>query len=383
MENNITREDLDHLIAFLQSAPILTQSSQVRQFEKAWSHWLGVSHSVFVNSGSSANILALAALRQLSGEGGEVIVPPLGWVSDINAVLFNGFTPVFADINPRTLAMDEAQILAKITSRTKAVLLIHIQGFNGLTQRLLHELDRRGIMLIEDVCESHGAEFNGRKLGGYGAMSCFSFYYAHHMSSIEGGMVCTNDHETYEIIRMLRSHGMVREADDEGIKQRYAHDHPDLSPHFIFAYPGYNMRNTEIGAVLANAQLSRLDANNHQRRLNFALFLENLDPGKYRTDFDLEGSCNYAFNLILKHPDTSLRKRVESALTASHVEFRRGSSGGGNQLRQPYLSLMLPKDEHKRYPQTEHLHFFGYYIGNYPDLSRTKILTLCELLNAL
>ena len=380
MEDNITREDLDTLIEFLKGTPRLTQSSNVRAFEEEWSRWLGVRYSVFVNSGASANLIATTALKYLSG-GGEIIVPTLTWVSDIASVLQNGFVPVFVDINPRTLCMDSDQVIAKLSEKTKAVFLTHVQGFNGLTDRLLDALEERHIPLIEDVCESHGASFKGKKLGSFGLVSNFSFYYAHHMSTIEGGMVCTNDRTIYETARMLRSHGMVRESLSDEMKQQYARDNPDLSPDFIFAFPGYNMRNTEVGAVLGRSQLKRLDENNVRRRRNFECFLENLDSDKYRTDFDLEGSCNYAFNLILKKPNTKLRDRVERALDKAGVEFRRGSSGGGNQLRQPYLKTIVPDKEWEKYPQIEHVHFYGYYIGNYPVLEESKILALCELLN--
>ena len=382
MEDNITREDLDTLIEFLRGTPRLTQSSHVRAFEDEWSKWLGVRYSVYVNSGASANLITMTALKHLYG-GGQIIVPTLTWVSDIASVVQNGFTPVFVDINPRTLCMDSDQVIAKLSAETKAVFLTHVQGFNGLTDRLLRTLEERNIPLIEDVCESHGATFKGKKLGSFGLASNFSYYFAHHMSTIEGGMVCTNDRTIYETARMLRSHGMVRESLSDEIKQKYARENPDLSPDFIFAFPAYNMRSTELGAVLGRSQLKRLDDNNVRRRRNFELFLNNLDSDKYRTDFDLEGSCNYALNLILKKPDTELRDRVERALGQASVEFRRGSSGGGNQLRQPYLKTIVPDKEWEKYPQIEHVHFYGYYIGNYPVLEESKILALCKLLNHL
>lgn len=382
MEDNITKEDLDTLIVFLKDMPRLTQSRNVLEFEKEWSDWLGVRHSVFVNSGASANLISMAALRHLYGLG-EIIVPPLTWVSDIASVIQNGFKPVFVDINPKNLCMDDAQVISKLNDNTRAVFLTHVQGFNGLTNRLLQNLQERNIPLIEDVCESHGATFKGKKLGAFGLISNFSFYFAHHMSTIEGGMVCTNDETIYETIRMLRSHGMVRESTNIEIKQKYTQDHPDLSPDFIFAYPAYNVRNTEIGAVLGRSQLKRLDQNNIKRRKNFELFIKNLDPKKYRTNFELEGSCNYAFNLVLKEPDPEFRENVETALNEAGVEFRRGSSGGGNQLRQPYLKTFMPDNEYEKYPEVEHIHFFGYYIGNYPALESQKILELCNLLNSL
>ena len=383
MNNNIVRDDLDALIEFLrQDNPILTQSTNVRAFEREWCEWLGVKHSVFVNSGSSANLLSIAAIRHLYGPG-EVIVPTLTWVSDIAAVLHCGLSPVFVDIDPRTLGMDVDQVISRITPKTRAVFLTHILGYNALNQRLLEELERRNVSLIEDVCESHGATFNGRKAGTFGLMSNFSFYYAHHLTTIEGGMVCTNDDGLYEILRMLRSHGMVREASSDSVKNGYKSRHPDLNPDFIFAYPAWNVRSTELNAVMGRQQLKRLDENNRRRTENLHLFLEHLDSEKYRTDFATEGSSNYAFTLILRYGDADLRGRVESALRSRGIEFRRGTSGGGNQLRQPYLRGLFGEKECLKYPQVEHVHFFGYYIGNYPGLERESILELCALLNGL
>ena len=382
MRNNITRADLDCLVEFLQQDdPTLTQSTNVREFEREWSEWLGVKHSVFVHSGSAANLVTMAALRQLRGDG-EVIVPTLTWVSDIASVLHAGMKPVFVDINPRTLGMDISQVLDKVSDNTKAVFLTHVLGYNGLDQRLLNELKQRNIPLIEDCCEAHGATYGDRRVGSMGWASNFSFYYAHHLSTVEGGMVCTNDDELYEAIRIYRSHGMVREAAEQKTKDRYQSEYPDLNPDFIFAYPAYNVRGTELNAVIGRNQLKRLDDNNAIRTRNLKLFLNGLDPAKYQTDFAVEGSSNYAFTLILRSPDVELRDRVESTLRGLKVEFRRGTAGGGNQLRQPYARKRFG-DEYKSYPFTNHVHFYGWYIGNYPDLDPEKINDLCKHLNAL
>ena len=383
MRNNIARDDLQAVIRFLSTDdPILTQSKQVELFEQEWSAWLGVRHSVFVNSGSSANLITMAALRHRFGPG-EVIVPTLTWVSDISAVLHAGLTPVFVDIDPRTLGMDNCAVIEKLSPRTRAVFLTHILGYNALGARLLEVLRERGIPLIEDVCESHGATFEGRKLGTFGLASNFSFYYAHHMSTVEGGMVSTDDAELYAMLRMLRAHGLVREAGDDAVKRRYAEAHPDLTPEFIFALPGFNVRSTEINAVMGRSQLPRLDANNERRRANLALFLRHLDPQKYVTEFATEGSCNYAFTLVLREPDAALRDRVMAALHERGIEFRRGTSGGGNQLRQPYLRGLVAAEDLARFPHVDHVHFYGFYIGNYPDLEADRIVWLCDMLNAI
>ena len=383
MRNNITRADLDAVRRLLdQDDPILTQSRQVRAFEREWSDWLGVKYSVFVNSGSSANLVTMAALKELYG-GGEIIVPTLTWVSDIASVLHCGLTPVFVDIDRRTLGMDNGEVLRKITPRTRAVFLTHILGYNALGRPLLDELHHRGIVLIEDVCESHGATFEDRKLGTFGLASNFSFYYAHHLSTVEGGMVCTNNADLYEAVRMLRSHGMVRELDSESRRREFQDEYPDLNPEFIFAYPGFNVRGTEINAVIGRSQLSRLDANVRRRTENLLLFLKHLDPCAYQTDFATEGSSNYALTLILREPDAELCRRVMAALKAHGVEYRRGTSGGGNQVRQPYLRRLLGPDAWHDYPRADHVHFYGFYIGNYLTLEREKILRLCDLLNGL
>ena len=300
MRNNIARRDLGAVAEFLQQDdPRLTQSNHVAQFEREWSEWLGVKYSVLVNSGSSANLLTIAALKEHYGVG-EIIVPTLTWVSDIASVIHCGFKPVFVDIDRRTLGMDNNQVIEKLTAETKAVFITHVLGYNGITKPLLDELKARKIVLIEDVCESYGATFLGRKLGTFGLISNVSFYYAHHMSTIEGGMISTDDAKLFETLRMLRSHGMVREATSPEIKDAYCRDFPDLNPDFIFAFPAYNVRSTEINALIGRSQLKRLDENNMRRSVNLRLFLDNLDPKKYQTDFETAGSCNYAFTLILQ-----------------------------------------------------------------------------------
>jgi CDP-6-deoxy-D-xylo-4-hexulose-3-dehydrase len=298
-------------------------------------------------------------------------------------VLNAGLTPVFVDVDPRTLGMDAEQVIAKLGPRTRAVFPTHVLGYDALDDRLLDALRERRIPLVEDVCESHGATHGGRKLGTFGWASNFSFYYAHHMSTIEGGMVCTDDPELWAVLRMLRSHGMSREAGAQEIRQRWSDAHPDLTADFIFALPGFNVRSTEINAVIGRSQLRRLDANNERRRENLSLFLRGLDPAKYVTDFRVEGSCNYAFTLVLREPDEALRDRVIAALREHGVEFRRGTSGGGNQLRQPYLRGLVDLPDLARFPRVDHVHFFGFYIGNYPDLDRGRISWLCDILNAL
>ena len=383
MHNNFTKADMNAVIKlFKQKNIILTQSKYVKKFEKKWSKWLGVKYSVFVNSGSLANLLTMTVLKILYGKG-EIILPSLTWVSDINSVIQNDLKPVFVDINPKNLCMSEEEIFKKVNKNTLAVFMTHAQGFNGLTSKLISFLKNRKVLLIEDVSESHGATFNKKKLGTFGKISNFSFYYAHHMSTIEGGMICTNDKKIYEIVKILRSHGMVRESNSSFFEKKMIKKYPKLSPKFIFLYSGYNFRNNEVGGVIGLNQLKSLDKNNKKRKENFKFFLKLLDRSKYRTDFQIDGSCNYAFPVILKTKSLKSRNLFENLLLKNKIEFRRGNAGGGNQLRQPYLQKFSRNMNLKDFKEVDHIHFFGYYIGNYPSLSKAKIKKICNILNCI
>ena len=381
MHENFTKSDMDAAIKLLKKRDrVLTQSTNVKLFERRWSKWLGVRYSVFVNSGSSANLLTMSVLKILYGKG-EIILPSLTWVSDINSVIQNNFKPVFVDINPNNLCMSEKQIIKKVNKKTLAVFMTHAQGFNGLSSKLVSFLKKKKILLIEDVCESHGATFKNKKFGTFVKISNFSFYYAHHMSTIEGGMVCTNDKKIYELLKILRSHGMARESGNSFLEKKMIKKYVKLSPKFIFLYSGYNFRNNEIGAVIGLNQLKSLDKNNKKRKENFKLFLQLINKKKYRTDFQIEGSCNYAFPVILKNKDLKFRSIFEKTLLENKIEFRRGNAGGGNQLRQPYLKKFVKNLNFKNFKEVDHIHFFGYYIGNYPSLSKIKIKKICDMLN--
>jgi len=385
MNNNITPSDNKSVINFLKKNPRLTNGEMVKNFEKKWSKWLGVKYSVFVNSGSAANLASISYLRTLYNNG-EVIVPTVTWVSDVTSVLYNNFKPVFVDINLENLAANENLIKRAINKKTRAIFITHLLGLNGLTEGIIKLAKKNKILLIEDVCESHGATFKKKKLGSYGSISNFSFYYAHHMSTIEGGMICTNEKKIYETLRIIRGHGLLRESQDSNMKKKTIKKFNHLNKEFLFLYPGYNLRSTEINAVYGLSQIKRLDQNNKNRVKNFSLFLKNLDDEKYMTNFNSEGSCNYAFIIILqeKFRNFNFRKKFENILNNKNIEFRRGLAGGGDQTKQPYLNYF--KNKFKivgNLKNTKIVHNYGYYIGNYPTLKKQKILEICKILNSI
>ncbi len=388
MKNNILGTDLEPVINLLKGVdPRLTAGEKVRDFEEKWSNWLGVKYSVFVNSGSSANLLCIALLKEKFPEGGDIIVPPFTWSSDISSLIWMGFNPIFIDIRLSSLALDPKLTIRELekNKNIKAIFLTHAQGLNGLDSELSKYLKDNNIILIEDVCESHGVILeNGLKAGTEGQLSCFSFYYAHHMSTIEGGMVCTNNEYYYDSLRMLRSHGMVREVNNSERKKKWVEKYKDLNEKFIFTRPAFNFRNNEIGALIGLEQIKRLDKMIEKRCENFQLFLELLPSWCFK-DFNLKGQSNYAFNVILKDPDQKLMLRLQKVLEENEVEYRRGSAGGGNQMRQPYVRSIFNFSEEeikKIAPVTDHIHFFGMYLGNYPELEISSIKEIARIISS-
>ena len=381
MTNNILQEDKKALLNFIKSTNKFTNGTKVKEFEKKWSKWLGVKYSTFVNSGSSANLISLHVLKELKKNKTEVILPAFTWNSDIVSVLNAGFKPIFVDIKLKNLALDEEKVKKKINKKTAAIFLTHAMGFAGISSDFLKFIKKKKIFLIEDVCESHGATLKNKKLGSLGNISNFSFYYAHHITTIEGGMICTNSKQIDSIVKMKRGHGLLRDSQNDPLINKMKKKLKDLNSDFIFLTEGFNFRNNELSAVIGLQQLKRLNKIIKARNINHRLFIKHLRKDIFFTDFDLNGSSNYAFQLILKKRNKKLFNKVLSVLKNNSIEYRVGSVGGGNQLRQPYLKSYNLKKDFKSLKNTEHMHFYGLYIGNYPHLDHKKITNLCKLLD--
>ena len=378
INDNVTKSDRQVLSDFILSGERLTNGPKVNEFERIWSEWLGVKHSVMVNSGASANYISIAMVKELKGKG-EVIVPPLGWVSDLSSIAQLGMKPVIVDIDMKNLAITAENIKNAITNETKAIVLIHCLGFNGISDEIIKIAKDNDILLIEDCCESHGATYNGQKIGTFGDISLFSFYFGHHITTVEGGVVCVNTPELHDLAKLFRSHGMTREASQE-LQAKYQERYPYLNPLFTFAVAGFNMRSTEINAVLGIEQMKRLDYNIQKRTDNLNTWLKNLDFHKYFTQFDTEGSSNFALPLVLNKEYKDKLKSVCSILEEEKVEYRLGTAGGGNQALQPYLNKL----DHAvvgELPNANYIHYNALYIGNHPELTETQIINLCNKLN--
>ena len=380
INDSITDGDKKAMVDFINTPnQRFTNGVRVKEFEKAWSEYLGCEYSVFVNSGASANYMMTSIMKETHGLG-EVIVSPLGWVSDVAPLVNLGFTPVFVDVDFQNMSITLENIKDAVTDHTVGVCLVHVLGFNAISEELVDFCKKNDLFLMEDCCESHGVEHNGTKVGNFGDVSNFSFYFGHHITMIEGGMVCTNNSTIYDLAKLFRSHGMTREA-SPALMDTYSEKYPDLNPLFTFSVPGYNFRNQEINAVLGLEQLKRLDFNCEQRSKNFILWVDNLNSNKFMVDYEQNGNSNFALPLILQKKDLELFKKCCKLLEEEEVEYRVGTAGGGNQARQPYLEgYDVIKHDLKN---VDHIHDYGLYIGNHPELIDEDIINLCQKLNSL
>jgi CDP-6-deoxy-D-xylo-4-hexulose-3-dehydrase len=375
INDNITTKDKKVLSDFVLNSNRFTNGPKVKEFEKVWSEWLGVNHSVMINSGASGNYISIAMVKELVGKG-EVIVPPIGWVSDISSILQLGMKPVFVDVDMSNFCITAENIKKAITKETKAIVLIHTLGFNGMTDEIIKIAKENDLILIEDCCEAHGAEFEDKRVGSIGDISLFSFYFGHHITTIEGGMVCVNNPELYDLAKLFRSHGMTREASPK-LQDHYQLKYPNLNPLFTFAVPGFNMRSSEFNAVLGLEQMNRLDYNIKCRKNNLKIWLDNLDPIKFVTEYKSKGNSSFALPLITKQ---KLLNKVCKVLEEEKVEYRIGTAGGGNQAKQPYLSNHY-FNIIGTLNNADYIHENGLYIGNHPELTESQIINLCKKLN--
>ena len=380
INDSITDGDKKALTDFINTPnQRFTNGPKVKEFEKAWSEYVGCDFSIFVNSGASANYIMASIMKEEKGVG-EVIVSPLGWVSDVSPLVNLGFTPVFVDVSMENMSITLDNIKAAVTDKTVGVSLVHVLGFAAVTDEMKKFCDDNDLFFIEDCCESHGETYKGTKVGNFGDVSNFSFYFGHHITTIEGGMVCINDERLYDYAKLFRSHGMTREASVQ-LQEQYERSRPDLNPLFTFAVPGYNMRNQELNAVLGLEQLKRLNYNCDKRRDNFKSWVDSLNSNKFFVDFHQNGNSNFALPLVLKEKDLELFEKCCILLEEQNVEYRVGTAGGGNQARQPYLDKynFIAHD----LSNVDHIHDFGLYIGNHPELVDEDIVNLCKELNNL
>ncbi|MDQ7827801.1 MAG: DegT/DnrJ/EryC1/StrS family aminotransferase [Armatimonadota bacterium] len=316
---------------------------KVKQFERLFAAYLGVRHAVMVNSGSSANLIALSLLShpELANHlraGDEVIVPAVPWSTTVFPVLQVGAIPVFVDVDLETFNISIEEIEKAITPRTRAVIVVHLLGRPVDMDAVLAVAQEHGLFVIEDACEAPGAMVHGRKVGTFGDVATFSFFFSHHISTIEGGLVVTNNDDFADLARSLRAHGWVREMI---AREAWAARCPDFDPRFLFVTAGYNFRPTEIQGAFGIHQMEKLEAYIEIRRANAAYWRDHLSPYQDRLAIADEhaGGRHVWFSYPLRIlPGAGFgRRELARALEANGIETR--PIMAGNMAAQPVMRL--------------------------------------------
>lgn len=320
-----------------------TMGKKTRAFEQQYAAYTGSSYGVMSNSGSSANLLAIAALANpvtpnYLKPGDEVIVPALSWSTTIWPIIQHQLTPVLVDCDIESFNFDLNKLEAAIGPKTRAIMLVHVYGNPCNMDAVMTLAKKHHLLVIEDCCEAMGAFYAGKAVGSFGTVGNFSFFFSHHISTMEGGISVTNDFELTETMRIMRAHGWSREADQH---QKYINLYPDIDPRFIFINLGYNLRPTEVNAAIGQVQLPKLDQLVANRRETADFFLNHL--AKYQEYFDFQQEIPqgkhvwFGFSLILKDDAPFTLKEITSYLQAQHIETR--PIIAGNMARHPAFNM--------------------------------------------
>jgi CDP-6-deoxy-D-xylo-4-hexulose-3-dehydrase len=366
----------------------LTMGSNVTEFEHAMAEYLGVKYAVMVNSGSSANLLAISLLvNKLSKyklcPGDEVMVPIVCWSTSVWPIVQLGLTPVFVDVEHDGMNMCIDDMIRKMSSKTKAVMLIHVLGTCCDMERMSKFVKQHDLFLIEDTCESLGSKYNNRLLGTIGDIGTFSFYYSHHITTGEGGLVVTNNKDDYDILMCMRSHGWSRNLSNRTeLEMKYK----DVDPRFLFVNSGYNLRPLEISGCIGLKQLEKLDEMNSNRCRNYAMLKNSLlNHPKYTDQFvfieprDKVDVAWFGMPLLL---NTCYRHQYSSYikyLSNNGIENRPLISG--NFARQPCLAAYNINLEPNDFPNGEHIGSSGFFIGLHTTLLKEEqISTVCNIM---
>jgi CDP-6-deoxy-D-xylo-4-hexulose-3-dehydrase len=301
---------------------------KVKEFEALFADYIGVKHAVMVNSGSSANLLALAILTnpQLTGHferADEVITPAVTWATTVFPILNMGLLPVLVDVDVNSFNIIPDEVESAITSKTRAIMLVHLLG-NPCNMDSITDIARRhNLVVIEDACEAHGAEYRGKKVGSFGDLATFSFFFSHHINTIEGGMVLTDREEYAEMARGLRAFGWIRDLKD---RQQIATRSPGLDPRFLFTNIGYNLRPTEIQGGIGIHQIQKLEGFIEARRQNSTYWDERI--GAHDDYFLLHSEAEntrhvwFGYPITLKPGTPFTRADVVEFLESKNVETR-------------------------------------------------------------
>ncbi len=369
-EDTIDSKDIDALIEWLKTYPRLTKDKLTLEFEKRWSAWLGRKHSAFCNSGSSANLLMYYALL-LSGrlKNKKIIVPSVGWVTTIAPAIQFGFEPIMCEADKDTFGLDLTHLeKLLIEHKPSAVIFVQVLGVPNQMDALSELKEKYGFILLEDACAAMGSTYRGRKVGTFGDMASFSFYFGHQISTIEGGAVSTDDEEFNDILLMIRNHGWDKdlgEATRKRLRAQYKID--DFHSPFVFYEPGFNLRSTDLNAFLGIRQMDKMDWLVKRRSENHSLYKKIFGDRFCFQKYDADSTiCSIHFGTLAK--DTEERRKIVRALEEEGIETRIFSAG--NLGLHPFWANRYGESS---FPMADRIHHSGFFLPNNPSLQLKDI----------
>ena len=375
VKDTIDNKDIDRLVDWLKTYPRLTKGPVTLEFEEKFSKWLGRKYSVFCNSGSSANLLMLSALQQGGYlKNNKVVVPSVAWATDLAPVIQLGLDPTLCDSNFNDLSVDLYHLEQIFKEQSPSVLMfVSVLGLVPDMDKVVELCHKYVVILLEDTCESMGYEYRGRKLGTFGSMSSFSTFFGHHISTIEGGLISTDDKKLYELLVSIRSHGWDRDLSTE-TQNKLQKDWgvSEFNSLYTFYYSGFNLRSTDLQAYIGLTQIDKLKDWGERREYNYNLYQELIENNYWKPKTQEHSfTSNFAYPVI--HPE---RDTIVEKLRANEVEVRPmicGSMGTQPFYAKEYGVLKLPN--------VTDIDEFGFYVPNHPKLTIEEIKFISNIIN--
>jgi CDP-6-deoxy-D-xylo-4-hexulose-3-dehydrase len=376
VSDTINKDDITALCGWLQQpeTPRLTKGELTIELEKRWSDSIGVPHSTFVNSGSSAILLLLAAYKEEMAITPKIVVPALSWVTDVSSPMLLGYDIILCDCNMHDLScdLDHLESIFKY-SEPDIFLLVSPLGLIPDMDKIRRLCEYYAVDLIEDVCESLGSRIGAKKLGSFGYASVFSTYYGHHLSTIEGGFISTWSSSLDRILKSMRSHGWSRDlADWQQDESRKHWGVSEFESLYTFYYPGMNVRSTDLQAFIGLRMIDRLDEYTHQRNMNFLVLNHRITTNELKLAVrGGEFISSFAYPMLHR-----MRNEIVSELQQNEIEVRpliAGSMG-----LQPFW---IKKYGKQSFPNADLVHKYGFYLPNHQDLTSEDIETIVNIVN--
>jgi CDP-4-dehydro-6-deoxyglucose reductase, E1 len=375
VRDTISKVELDLLSDWIKTYPRLTKGELTKQFEDEWSKWLGVKYSVFVNSGSSANLAIIySLLLSKKMKNNKIIVPSISWVTTVSPIIQLGLKPILCECDKETLGLDIEDLETLfIKESPAAIMLVHVLGIPNKMNEIKALCEKYKVIILEDSCESVGSEYYGKKTGSFGLMSSFSFYFGHHISTIEGGMVCTNNKELYNILQSIRSHGWVRDVNEQTQNdwlENYNID--DFKKQYTFVYPGFNLRATDLQAYIGIEQIKKIDEISKIRNKNYNLYKKYIDHNMCKISEDENiFISNFAYPVISRNI-----KNIINNLKKNNIETR--PLIAGNIGKQPFWSNLYGAQEFQYADIVDKL---GIYLPNNHEITTEEVKFICNIIN--